>query len=166
MIKITITTILLLFSMLSLSQEAKTFEKDNIKFEYPTEWVQRDFPGYYILVSEPTKEKMSVMTTFDVTVVENRNNLSMYCEEYESQLSNSEQFKDYKIKEKKEITFKGMKAIEYHCSVTISYIPLEWKSIVFIKNDKAYKVTTSSMIGEFYLNKEKTERIFNSFEIK
>ena len=152
--------------MLPLGQETKTYEKDNIKFEYPAEWISRDFPGYYILVSEPLKEKMSVMTTFDVAVEEDSKNLKKYCKEYENKISNNEQFKDFKIKEKNNIVFKGMKAIEYNCTSTVSYIPIEWKSIVFVKDRKIYKLSTTSMIGKFYLQKEITERIFESFEIK
>ena len=152
--------------MLSLGQETKTFEKDNIKFEYPTEWITRDFPGYYILVSEPPKEEMSVMTTFDVAVERDSKNLKEYCEGYESKMSNNEQFKDFKIKEKNKIFFKGMEAIEYKCTATVSYLPIEWKSVVFKKDERIYKLSTTSMIGEFYLQKEITERIFDSFDIK
>lgn len=152
--------------MLSLGQKTKTLEKDNVKIEYPAEWVNRDLPGYYILVSEPPKEQMSVMTTFDVAVEEGSKNLKEYCEEYENKMAANEQYKNYTLKSKKEIDFKGMDAIEYNCTATVSSLPVEWKSIVFIKNGKIYKLSTTSLIGQFYLKKEITEKIFESFEIK
>lgn len=152
--------------MLSMGQETKTFEKDNIKFEYPTEWITRDFPGYYILVSEPPKEEMSVMTTFDVAIEEDSKNLNEFCKEYENKMSNNGQFKDFKIKKKNKIDFKGVSAIEYNCTATVSNLHIEWKSIVFMKGGKIYKLSTTSLIGQFYLQKEITERIFESFEIK
>ena len=166
MIKTTITTILILFCTFCYGQETKTFKKDNISFEYPNHWITRDFPGCYILVSEPPKGQMSVMTTFDVALEEGYESLKQYSKSYENKIKANEQFKDFKVKMKKEIDFKGIKAIEYNCTATVSYLPTEWKSVVFMKDGKIYKLSTTSLIGQFYLQKETTEKIFESFKIE
>ena len=166
MTKKTITTILVLFCAFCYGQETKTFKKDNISFEYPNHWITRDFPGYYILVSEPPKEQMSVMTTIDVALEVGYESLKQYSKSYEKKMKTNEQFKDFKVKMKKQIDFKGMKAIEYNCTATVSYLPIEWKSIIFMKYGKIYKLSTCSLIGQFYLQTEMTEKIYESFKIE
>ncbi len=157
---------LFLFCNLMYGQETKSFKKDNMSFEYPSNWLTRDFPMYYILVSEPPKEQMSVLTTFDVAVEEGHKSLKKYCKGYENNMTTNAQFTEFKIEAKKEIDFKGLKAIEYHCTATVQNLPIEWKSIVFMKDKRIYKLSTTSLIGQFYLMKETTEKIFDSFGIK
>jgi hypothetical protein len=164
--KTTITIILILICTFSYGQETKIFKKDNISFEYPVEWINRDFPSFYILVSEPPKEKMSVMTTFDVAVEKDYKSLKEFCDSYENKMLTNEQFNDFKIKTKNKIDYKGMKATEYNCTANVSYLPIEWKSIIFMNDGKIYKLSTTSMIGQFYLIKETTEKIFDSFKIE
>lgn len=166
MIKMTITTILFLFGAFSYGQETKVFKKDNISFEYPKHWITRDFPDYYILVSEPPKEELSVMTTFDVSIEVGYKSLKKYSESYEKTMNTNEYFKDFKVNIKKKINFKGMKAIEYYCTATVSYFPIEWKSIIFMKDGKVYKLSTTSLVGQFYQLRETTEKIFESFKIE
>lgn len=164
--KTTITTIIILFCTFCYGQETKTFKKDNISFKYPNHWITRDFPSFYILVSEPPKEQMSVMTTFDVALEAGYESLKQYSNSYEKKMKTNEQFKDFKVKMKKQIDFKGMKAIEYNCTATVSYLPIEWKSIIFMKDEKIYKLSTTSLIGEYILQNKVTEKIFESFKIE
>ena len=164
--KVFLTILTLIICTIIYGQETKNFTKDNISFEYPSDWIIRDFPSYYILVSEPPKEQMSVMTTFDVAIDAGFKKLDSYCKDYEEKMLTNEHFKEFKIKSKENIDFKGFKAIEYNCTATIQYLPIEWKSIIFIKDKKVYKLSTTSMIGQFYLLKETTNKIFKSFEIK
>jgi len=166
MIRSILTLLVVNITLMSHGQETKTLEKDAISFEYPINWLVRDFPGYYILVSEPPKEQMSVMTTFDVAIDETFKTVKKFCLDYEEKMTNNSDFKDFKIKSKDEIDFKGYEAIEYHCTATVQYLPIEWRAIVFMKNGKIYKLSTTSMIGQFYLLSEKTNKIFESFEIK
>lgn len=166
MTKTTITTILIFFCAFCYGQETKTYNKDNITFEYSNHWIPRDFPEYYILVSEPPKEQMSIMTTFDVALGLGYESLEQYTKIYEEKMKTNEQFMDFKIMGKNQMDFKEMNAIEYHCTATVSYFPIEWKSIVFMKNRKVYRLSTTSLIGQFYLQKEMTEKIFESFSIE
>jgi hypothetical protein len=166
MVKSIITTVLVFICAVSYGQDIKTFKKDNISFDYPVSWVKRDFPQYYILVSEPPKEQMSVMTTFDVAVEEGHKSLLGFCKSYENQISTNEQFQDFRIKSKQEIEFKGLKTMEYHCSAKIQHLSIEWKSLVFMKEGKVYKLSTTSLTEQFELLKETTEKIFDSFEIE
>ncbi len=161
---ITFTMLFFLLSMFVSGQETKTFEKDNINFQYPSDWIVRNLPGFYILVSEPPKEVVSIMTTFDVEIEEGAKNLKQYGKQYERTMSTN--YKDFKIKSRKEVDFKGMKAIEYNCTAIVHSLPVEWKSVIFIKNGKIYKLSTTSLLGDFHLKKEITEKIFESFEIE
>lgn len=164
--KSTIATTFILFCTFCYGQETKTFKKDNISFEYPIHWITRDFPGYYILISEPSKDQISVLTTFDVAFEEGYKTLKQYCKTYEKRVKTNEQFKDFKIKMKKKIKFKGMEAIEYNCTATALYLPIEWKSIIFLKNGKIFKLSTTSMIDQFFLQKGIIEKIYESFQIE
>lgn len=148
------------------SQETKIYHKDNISFEYPSHWLVRDIPTYYILISEPPKEELTLMATFDVAIDEEYTDLNKYCKSYEGKMANSEQFENFEVKSKDEIKFNGLDAIQYHCTAIVQYLPIEWKSIVFLKDNKVYKLSTTALIGMFYLNKELTDKIFESFKIE
>lgn len=163
--KTIITAILFLIVTVSYGQETKTFKKDNISFEYPSHWIISNIPNFYILVNEPPEEEISVQTTFDVSLEEGYKSLDAYCTSYESKMSVNEYFKDFKVNIKKEIIFKEMKAIEYNCTASVSFLPIEWKSVIFMKDGKVYKLSTTSIIGEFFLLKETTNKIFESFKI-
>jgi predicted Zn-dependent protease len=163
--KTIITTVLLLLATISYGQETKTFKKDNISFEYPKHWVINNAPNFYILVNEPPEKEISVQTTFDVSLEEGYDSLEEYCNSYESKMAVNEYFKDFKVNVKKEILFKGMKAIEYNCTASVSFLPIEWKSVIFMKDGKVYKLSTTSIIGEFFLLRETTNKIFESFKI-
>lgn len=166
MYKSTLTMLLFLIAGMAFAQDTKVYTKDNIHFEYPVKWEERHIPGYYILISEPAKKELSVMTTFDVAVSETSDSLEGYCDKYEKDMNNNAYFKEFNVRNKEVITFKGMQAIEYHCTAMVMDIPTEWKSIVFKKEGKIYKLTTTSTIGQFDKNKKITDRIFESFEIE
>lgn len=147
------------------SQDSQVFSKGNITFEYPSEWIIRDLTDSYALVSEPPTDQSAVLTTFDITVDSYSGKLSHFCQEYEQQIIENEQFYNFKIKSKKKGKFKTFRSIEYKCSATIMDLPFEWKSVIFIHKEKVYKLSTTSLTKQLHAILETTERIFNSFEI-
>jgi hypothetical protein len=147
-------------------QEIKTLRRDKISIEYPSNWVVRDLDGYSMLVSEPEEKEWSVMTTFDIQIDANFKTVDAFCDNYKKKMTRNEIFKDFNIKSKKKISYKGNTAIEYNYSASVQDLPMEWKSIIFLRDNKIYKLTTTSLIGEFYLIKDKTDKIFDSFKIE
>lgn len=147
------------------AQELQPFSKDNIRFQMPASWVVQPIPQYYILVSEAAQPTVQVLTTFDVEIDSVFSDLDSFCTDYEARLSKSEVFLNFVVLEKKPIDFHGMPAIEYHCKATAMSMPMEWKSVVFVKNGKVYKLSTASLIGQFKLQEQATNQIFDSFEI-
>lgn len=131
----------------------------------PNNWGVQNIPPYYILVSEPAKPVVQVLTTFDVEIDTLFSDLDSFCTNYEERLGKSEVFLDFFVVSKKEIDFHGLIAFEYHCTATVTQMPMEWKSVVFVKNDKVYKLSTASLIGQFRLMEKTTDAIFESFEI-
>jgi hypothetical protein len=158
----------ILVSGMVSSQSIKTLEndKENFILEYPSDWLVRNLEQYEVLISEPAGTELTFMSTFDIQIDYKTKNVKTYCKNYEAIMRKSESFKKFKIKAKKMIDFKGFDAIEYHCTATSLSIPLEWRSIIFIKNDKIFKLTTTSMVGKFLDLKQKTDKIFESFEIE
>tara|TARA_Y100001954_G_C15825445_1_gene611971 strand:- start:3604 stop:4587 length:984 start_codon:yes stop_codon:yes gene_type:complete len=143
--------------------EYQKLKKDNISIEYPSTWTSRDLPDYFILLTEPSNRSS---TTFDITIEEGHKKLKSYCKFYENKMSKNDYFKEFKVLAKIDVDFKGYKSIEYLCtSKVMDTYEVFWKSIIFIKDQKLYKLSTTSSIDEFYLKKEITDKIFESFEI-
>jgi len=163
--KLFFSLLAILFSGGLFAQEKQTFTKDNIRFEMPVEWLIRSMPSFYILVSEPSSSELQVLTTFDVEMDSTFSNLDSFCVDYENGLRKSTVYSDLVILNKEKVDFHGMVATEYHCTATAFNLPMEWKSIVFVKNNRVYKLSTASLIGMFMLKSATTDAIFNSFEI-
>ena len=164
--KTLLLVLVLFFGLLSYGQDKKTFSKDNISFEYPGHWIIRDFPGQYILISEPPKEELSVMATFDVAVDSNTIDLREYVRNYISLMETNIDFSNFKVISKHRRKYLGDNAFELHCTATLQSIPMEWKSVFFARNGLTYKLTTTAMIGQFLIVQKETEHIFDSFELK
>jgi hypothetical protein len=158
-------TVFILFQATAFSQSVKSAsnEKEKIAVDCPTEWVVRNFDSYALLVSEPAGKEITYMSTVDVQVDHQSPNVAAYCKKYEENLQQSQTFKDFKVKSKKEIVFKGNKAMEYHCTATAASLQLEWTSIIFLKNGTVYKLTTTSVVQKYLLNKAVTDKIVESF---
>jgi hypothetical protein len=152
------------------SKEFKTSTYKNKKYdfrcEYPSDWEIKNINGYTVIFNEPGQEDDIFNTTFDIQTIESTN-IEKFCKNYEKILTDSPTFKDFKIISKSEIEFKGLYAIEYQCSARIlDFILIKWKSIVFVNDKNIFKLSTTSMIGKDFLNKNKTEKIYNTFEFK
>ena len=106
-----------------------------------------------------------MLTTFDVEIDSTFSNLDSFCTDYESRLAESEVFLNFYVVTKKTVDFHGMVATEYHCSATLSQLPMEWKSVVFVKDGKTYKLSTAALMGQFRKQKQVTDLIFDTFEI-
>lgn len=166
-LKITILSVLwVVLINCTNGQETKILKKDSVSIEYPIDWVNRDMTGYLLLVSEPAGKEQTLMSTFDIQIGTNFKTVDEFFNDYKKKMTNNETFKDFKIKSKKKISYKGHNAVEYNCTATAQDLPLEWRSIIFLKDNKVYKLTTTSLIGRFNLLKKKTEKIFNSFKIE
>lgn len=161
--KIIFTFILLLNFYVTHGQEVQKISKNGVSIEYPNDWVIRDFEGYLLLVSEVAGEELTFMSTFDIQIDSTYSDTKLFCKNYEKKMKKSEFFKEFKINSKKNIEYKGLNAIEYNCTANVQYLPIEWKSIIFQKEGKIYKLTTTSTIGKSYLLKDKTDMIFESF---
>lgn len=152
------------------SESFKTSKYKNKKFnfscKYPSNWEIKHIKGYTVIFNEPKLEDDLINTTFDIQTFKSTN-INEFCENYEKSLIDSETFKELKIISKTEIDFKGFPAIEYQCSARIlDLILVKWKSIVFLNDKSIFKLTTTSMIGKDFLNKNKTEIIFETFRFK
>ena len=163
--KTLLLVLVLFFGLLSYGQDKKTFSKDNISFEYPGHWIIRDFPGQYILISEPPNEELSVMATFDVDVDSNAIDLREFVRNYISMMETNIAFSNFKVISKQRRKYLGENAFELHCTATLQSIPMEWKSIFFARNGVIYKLTATAMIGQFLLLKDERERLFGTFKL-
>jgi len=146
-------------------QDKKTYTKDNISFEYPGHWIIRDFPGQYILISEPPKEELSVMATFDVAVDSNAIDLREFVRNYISMMETNIAFSNFKVISKQRRKYLGENAFELHCTATLQTIPMEWKSVFCARNGLIYKLTATAMIGQFLLLKDEREQLFGTFKL-
>jgi hypothetical protein len=142
------------------------YEREKIYLEYPSDWLVRNAEGYAILVSEPPTKEVTVMSTFDVQVDYLTHSVSEFCKKNEKELAMSQSFKFFKIASKKSIVFKGLEAVEYQCTAVAQSLPLEWRSIIFIKDGKVFKLTTTSIVDKYMLNQLKTNEIFESFRFE
>ena len=162
--KTTILIVLFFFlTSIMFSQETKKISKNGMSFEYPIDWIERDIQGYLILLSEPAGKELTIMATFDVELDEKFKSVKDFYSNYKTKMKSSEMISEFKVKSKKEIKFKGYEAIEIYCSATLQNLPTEWKSIIFMKDEKIYKLTTTAMIGKFLLLKDKMDKVFESF---
>ena len=168
MIKVFIIGFFTLFAGFAISQNVKYYRNNIEKFylEYPYDWEIKNFQDYTVLISEPAKKELTIMSTFDIQIDYKTKDIKTFCNKYEDNLKNNAVFKNFKIITKDEINFKNFKAIEYHCTANAEGLPLEWRSIIFQKDNKIFKLTTTSLIGQFFLLKEKTEKIFESFKFE
>lgn len=143
MLKIVYVFLFVSFISIVKAQDNKTYNKDNISFEYPSRWIARDFPNYYILISEPPKDVVSVMATFDVEINDSIKSLKKFCNNYEEKLKNSKVFQHVDIFLKLDYKFKGYDAMYYSWTAMMQNLPVEWISIIFIKDKKIYKLSTT-----------------------
>lgn len=143
-------------------QEFKVEKKDIVSLKYPIDWVSKNVPGYVIFISESADTVLKVLTTFDVQKETGIDNIDEYLNNYIHQIAVNNLFEDFTVKSKRKIIYKGYEAYECLFYAVVQYLPVEWKSIMFCKENVIYKFTTTSLIGISELNKEKTEKIFDS----
>ncbi len=156
--------IFFLIGITSCAPRTNLLKKDGISINYPSEWAVKNLDNYIVLVSEPPKKELSVMTTFDIQRHSGYSDLNRFFKDYQNKMIENEIFKNFKIKSNQNTTFKGYSAINYRCTAIVQAIPIEWESIIFIANEKVYQLTTTSLTYKFNSIKKKTDAIFKSFD--
>ena len=143
MIKTIFTTILICFYAISFGQETQKFKMDNISFEYPAHWNTYS-SEYYIQVKDTVPKGKSFLKYFEITIDTGYIALIDYCKFLEDSVSKIGF--EFKVQTKKEIDFKGMKAIDYWCTAVIFDIEVEWKYIIFMNDGNVYKLSSFSRV--------------------
>ena len=144
---------------------SKSYVNDtyNFMFQYPDNWTTINLDGHVVVVREPPKEFISVMSTFDVELIETTK-LRKYSKLYERKLRESNVFLNFEIVSKTKVEFLEYDALRYHCVAYALDIPVEWELIMFRRGDTVFQLTTTSMLGKYDVLKEDTDNIFQSFK--
>ena len=165
------TLLFFINSSIVQSQELTTIDRNGFSITFPNTWKEEKVPNclIYILETETDKEQTDSLTSIGIQETKNSQTLEAFSKEYEVGLAN---YKDFKIKVKKELMYGDKKAIRYFYTATDSHIPMEVMAIAIENKGKIILVTATaywfkpSDKKDFVQLLSKTEEILNSIKVE
>ncbi|WP_046755932.1 hypothetical protein [Kordia jejudonensis] len=157
------------------SQELTTIDRNGFSITFPNSWKEEKVPNclIYILESETDKIQTNSLTSIGIQETKNSQTLEAFSKEYEDDLTNHKNLKDFKIKAKRNLMYGSKKAIRYFYTATDSHIPIEVMAIAIENEGKIILVTATiywfrpnSKKLDFVQLLNKTEKILNSIKVE
>lgn len=154
-----------LLGIQSIAFAQEIVSNDFCSVQMPEGWIQRDFQGFELMISEEPSEQLSFMSTFSLERDSANSTHISELDSIESIWRSNPDISNFQVQSKKDVTCSGLNGIEYHCRGVISGIPLEWKTKVFLRKGEVVRFTFTSMVRLFVLKNRTCDAIFNSLDI-
>lgn len=165
-VRCTLVSISLFFAELGLSKDFHTYRdlQDGYKIEYPSNWIVEDYINSDFFVSEPSSNRVAMLSTLYVSIDKSDLSLDDFCSKYFDEIKLNALFENVKFLDRQNLTKKNS-ALILKCSARVLQFDIIWFAKFVKKDEKVYSAFFTFESNRQLEYAQVVERIIKSFKI-